>query len=157
EDSMRRHVLSVALVLLSLASTPTTAALAPSKPSQLVAVGAFGLCTSLGLSTDLFTTRVNGDGTQVPFSIPAGEVLVITDLTVFGNGKTAGGMVFVELIVGTTASSKTSILGANVTADASGAFGFSATFPTGIVVKSGTSICPVAIDGASPTNVSATG
>src|SRR5262249_22280696 len=73
EDSMRPYVLSVALVLLGLASTPATAAaLAPSKPSQLVNVAAFGTCP-LGFTTDLFDTLVKGDGTKAPFSIPAGE------------------------------------------------------------------------------------
>src|SRR5262249_44385742 len=75
EDAMRRYVLSVALVLLSLASKPArAAALAPSKPSQLVTVAALGSCTALGLTTDLFNTLVKGDGTTAPFSIPAPHV-----------------------------------------------------------------------------------
>src|SRR5262249_62349717 len=106
------------------------------------------------LTTDLFNTLVKGDGTTAPFSIPAGQVLVITDLTVFAPGKTAGGTVQVEVVVG-TATSHFSIVTANVTANASGGVGFTATFPTGIVVKSGASICPVAFDGTS--NVAAGG
>src|SRR5262249_51098769 len=106
EDFMRRHVLSIALVLLSLASTPASAAaVATSNPSQLVTVAAVGNCTAaLGLSTDLFNTLVKGDGTTAPFSIPAGQVLVITDLTVFAPGKTAGGTVQVQVVVGTATS-----------------------------------------------------
>src|SRR5262249_549990 len=151
---MRPYVLSVTLFLLGLASTPATAALAPSKPSQLVTVAASGSCTALGLTTDLFNTLVKGDGTTAPFSIPAGQVLVITDLTVFAPGKTADGTVQVQVVVG-TATSHFGIVTANVTANASGGVGFAATFPTGIVVKSGASICPVAFDGTS--NVAAGG
>ena len=109
----------------------------------------------LGFTTDLFDTLVKGDGTKAPFSIPAGQVLVITDLTVFAPGKTAGGTVQVQVVVGTAATSQFSIVTANVTANASGGVGFAATFPTGIVVKSGASICPVAFDGTS--NVAAGG
>jgi hypothetical protein len=123
----------------------------------LVAVAALGSCTSLGLTTDLFNTRVNGDGTTAPFSIPAGQVLVITDLTVFATGKTAGGTVQAQVVVGTAATSHFSIVSGNVTANASGGVGFTATFPTGIVVKSGTTICPEAIDFGNPTNVAAGG
>ena len=43
----------------------------------------------------------------------------------------------------------------SVPAEPGGGVGLSATFPTGIVVKSGTSICPVAFDGTS--NVAAGG
>ena len=153
---MRPYVLSVTLFLLGLASTPATvAALAPSKPSQLVTVAAEGSCTALGLTTDRFDTLVKDDGTTAPFSIPAGQVLVITDLTVFAPGKTAGGTVQVQVVVGTAATSHFAIVTANVTANASGGVGFAATFPTGIVVKSGASICPVAFDGTS--NVAAGG
>ena len=153
---MRPYVLSVTLFLLGLASTPASAAaLAPSKPSQLVTVAALGSCTALGLTTDLFNTLVKGDGTTAPFSIPAGQVLVITDLTVFATGKTAGGTVQVQVAVGTAATSHIFIVAANVTANPSGGVGFTATFPTGIVVKSGASICPLAFDGTS--NVAAGG
>jgi hypothetical protein len=156
---MRRHALSVALVLLGLASTrATAAALAPSKPSQLVDVEALGLCTPLGLTTDLFDTLVKGDGTKAPFSIPAGEVLVITDITVVADGRTPGHTIQGQVVAGTTAASQSFIFAENVTAGPSGGVTLSATFPTGIVVKSGTSICPIASDltGVS-TNIAASG
>ena len=117
---MRRHVLSVALVLLGLASTPTTAALAPSKPSQLVDVAALGICTPLGLFTDIFDTLVKGDGTQAPFSIPAGEVLVITDITVVADGRTPGHTIQAQVLAGTAAASHSAIFQENVTAGPSG-------------------------------------
>jgi hypothetical protein len=143
---MRPYVLSVALALLSLASTPATAAaLAPSKPSQLVAVTALGTCP-LGFTTALFDTLVKGDGTTAPFSIPAGEVLVITDLTVVVDGKTPGDTIDAGVFAGTSASSRSLIFFENITAGPSGAVTLSATFPTGIVVKSGTSLCPIARD-----------
>jgi hypothetical protein len=59
--------------------------------------------------------------------------------------------------VGTAATSHFSIVNENVTANASGGVGYTATFPTGIVVKSGTSICPEAIDLGNVTNVAAGG
>jgi len=103
---MRPYVLSVALVLLGLASTPATAAaLAPSKPSQLVDVQANGSCP-FTFTTDLFNTLVKGDGTTAPFSIPAGEVLVITDLTVYANGKTPGDTIQQEKPRGVARDSK---------------------------------------------------
>src|SRR5262249_21100140 len=145
-DSMRPYVLSVALVLLGLASTPATAAaVAPSKPSQVVAVAALGTCP-LGFTTDLFDTLVKGDGTKAPFSIPAGEVLVITDLTVLADGRTPGDTIQAQLVAGTSASSNVDIFAENVTAGTSGGVTLAATFPTGIVVKSGTSLCPIAVD-----------
>ena len=118
---MRRHVLSVALVVLSLASTPATAALAPSKASQLVDVLALGNCMpALGLTTDLFNTLVKGDGTTAPFSIPAGQVLVITDLTVIADGRTPGNTVQVQVVAGKMAGAAPVIFEENVTAGPSG-------------------------------------
>src|SRR5262249_40899143 len=116
---MRRHVLSVALVVLSLASTPASAAaLAPSKPSQLVGVAADGNCMpALGMSTDLFNTLLRGDGTTEPFSIPAGEVLVITDLTVFSNGLTPGDTIQLQVLAGRMAGAASSIFAGSAPAD----------------------------------------
>jgi hypothetical protein len=106
---------------------------------------AFGSCP-FAVTTALFNIIVKGDGTTAPFSIPAGQVLVITDLTVYANSKTPGDIVQIQVIAGTAGSSARPIFIDNVTAGASGGVGLSATFPTGIVVKSGTSLCPVAID-----------
>jgi hypothetical protein len=143
---MRPYALSVALVLLGLATPATAAALAPSKPSQLVAVVATGSCPFVGVTTGLFDTLVKGDGTRAPFSIPAGEVLVITDLTILANAETPGHTIQAQLLAGTSAISNFDIFAENVTAGTSGGVTLAATFPTGIVVKSGTSLCPVAID-----------
>jgi hypothetical protein len=50
------------------------------------------------------------------------------------------------VVAGTSAISQFSLFTQNVTAGASGAVTLAATFPTGIVLKSGTSLCATAFD-----------
>ena len=65
--------------------------LGPTKASDLVTLrGSGAACTATsGPNVRRFDQRENGDGTETPFTIPAGEVLVVTSVD-FRQGITGG-------------------------------------------------------------------
>jgi hypothetical protein len=75
----RRILVSIAMLLaVSMLIVPNgvSAAVVPEKPSDLVTLQAQGFCPEGGFDMKL---QVLPNGTDVPFSIPPGRVLVITD------------------------------------------------------------------------------
>ena len=152
---MRKLRLLTSIACLVAATSAN--ALEASLPSQLVSLLARGSCPFF--ITDAFDTRVNGDGTVTNFVIPKGEVLVVTDVSIVRNaaGLTPGGTAQAQLVIGTVAHPGL-VFAENITVGTSGAITVHATFPTGIVVKQGSIICPVARDlTGSSTNLTAGG
>ena len=121
-------------------------ALAPSKPSQVVSLISFGgTCPSGGA---LFGSQTPPDGNfPQPFTIPDGQVLVITEAQLTGSGATAGASVRILLRRETAAGGISEIVNQLVQADADGSYNGSFTFPTGVVVKAGALLCAKAVIG----------
>lgn len=140
---MRRFYVLAIAVLLGVASN-AAAGLAPSKGSQLVTVLGNGACPIpfTGSSGLTFSQMVNADGSVTPFQIPPKRIFVITDVTVTGAGEPAGDAILVALAVG-SASSGNTIAGRYETVGAGTAFAATFQFPTGIAVRSGSTVCAV--------------
>jgi hypothetical protein len=136
---MRRHVLSVALVLLSLASTPASAAaLAPSKPSQIVTLFQSGAaCPTLGF---VIGRLAMSDGTLASFVIPPKQVLVVTGFEWHAENGAAGSGV--SAILSTQASGTPAIdyATSTTTFDSNGVAVKNDVTPL-IVIKPGRTIC----------------
>ena len=69
-------IVVVLAVSMLIVSNGVSAAVVPEKPSDLVTLQAQGFCPEGGFDMKL---RVLPDGSDQPFSIPPGRVLVITD------------------------------------------------------------------------------
>ena len=141
------------LFLGTLAGVAFAGSLAPTRPSQVVTVQTGGTTCS-GSSNNKLDTIVNADGSTGPFTIPAGQVFVITEAEARGDGGAPfgtnqhngqvllyrngpGPAALISIDIGTLGSAGTSRPA------------FSApphSFPTGVVVKAGTEICVNAIN-----------
>lgn len=103
--SLRFRLPFVACALGALAVTISVASaeagvLAPSKPSDIRVLKLGDSCAALG--TFALDTRVNGDGTTSPFSIPDKQALILDSVTWVVNGvATIGGLCSIVLRVGT--------------------------------------------------------
>jgi len=123
-------------VRLGLAAGPLNG-LTPKFPSQLLNINNFlGTTCSCEGTNNGFTlnTRANPDGTLSPFSIPSGQVLVVTGMSWFG-GTSAGSGGFMSLCVdGSEVWFDTTVAGSN------GEIGRSLQL-TPLVFKSGHVLC----------------
>ena len=72
----RRMFVLIALSIIIIFNGVSVADVVPEKPSDLVTLIPQGFCPSGGFD---MTIRVLSDASEVPFSIPPGRVLVITD------------------------------------------------------------------------------
>jgi hypothetical protein len=135
-------------ICLALVSNASAARVPPSKASRLVDVGSSpgsSLCRlNFGRALDV---RSNSDATNEPFIIPKNRVFVITAIEISVSFGLAPGHSFeveLERVTDSTASSVTSVTG---TADSTGAVRtIQLTFPTGVSVKSGVTLCAAGID-----------
>jgi hypothetical protein len=139
----------VAAVMLAV-PLEVSAQVAPSAPSEIIDVQSLsGISGTCGGSASLiaFDRRVAGN-TVVPFSVPAGKDFVVTaiDWQVSGlrlnRARTAR---FFRVLFG--GMNGPSAMSTSMSDDV-GQAGASVTFPTGIVISSGTSLC-VQLDGGS--------
>ena len=132
---------------VNIGNFPASSAL---KPSQLVS--AFNNIVSPDNNCgsgngNVVDTVGNSDGTTSPLSIPSGKVLVITSATLNSTAGIAGHRIF--LTINRAAAAGGIPVGTQVglsssTGDTSAVF----SFPTGVVVKSGVSVCVSAFDGS---------
>lgn len=127
----------LALALCCLVSSSAHAGvLGPRKPSDLVTLITNG-STCSPISFLRMDTQIHADGTSSPFSIPAGEVLVLTGVDWDEGGASGGVDNLVLALLGadySVAAISTGPIGAN-------GYGGASTPLSGIVVKPGTSIC----------------
>jgi hypothetical protein len=130
------------------------AQVAPAAPSDIMDVQATSFVSAhCGTFTAMyaFDRRVVGS-TVAPFSVPAGKVFVVTAFdwkirgAVLDRNRTAS---LFRVIGGGLNGASAMSTGAG---DGTGRAGGSATFPTGIVVENGTTLC-IQIDGSAATDV----
>jgi len=122
------------------------AVLAPRLPSDVRTVRSTTLCPNGPPSSLVFDQVIGPDGTVTPFAIPVGKVFVVTSLSVVGGTgsppATPGNPVQIQLLVGNNGIAVRNVdVGptASISID-------NITMPTGIVVRSGTSLCIQGID-----------
>lgn len=141
---MKRLSCAVTLVGALLATAAPAGALEPSKPSQIVTISTARTAspsTCGGFSNVFaFDTRHLPDGTDAPFSIPAGQVLVVTsgEVWYFGSASSTG---TAELGIGNNSSFVSLSFVSSALTDSHGYAHEFFSFPTGIIVKSGRSLC----------------
>lgn len=144
--------LTLRALLLSTASIAAVAASAgplwPTKPSQLVSAHSAGpLCPFTGPNLETTPHKVEfmtlAGRPEVPFEIPPGSVLVITSARLLSFGAAAGTPENVQLVT-FDASGNMGVLGGATTVTESNQQGHAElTFPTGVAVRPGSSICVV--------------
>src|SRR5262245_2050253 len=125
------------VVLVSLLSTVVAdAGLVPTKASQLVTLQRAGACPITGPPTAVgLQFLVAPDGTTSPFTIPAKQVLVLTDIEIFTKFQPAGRVYFGSVLIGTTAHPALAAYRYE-TVSASGTIAVHFTPGNGLVVKS---------------------
>ncbi len=138
---------------VNVVNTPTVNIGNALKPSQLVTVltssAALTCKTPVGFVGNTVDTLQNSDATTTPFSIPSGQVFVITAAEIFGPfapvfPPSTPVILGLERVAGANQSTLAQRV---VTADSSGNIGPQAfNFPTGAVVKSGVSLCVLVFD-----------
>jgi hypothetical protein len=133
----------VTLVILGgLVSGAIAGPLAPTKPSQVVTLANSGLACPLLGGGQVFDVRVGSDGSETPFSIPDGQVLVITgiDWSVFLLPGLPGETVIAFLRTPPSPSAAPTVWRGAAVADANGRAGGTAVIPN-VVVKPGVPVC----------------
>ncbi len=140
-------VLAVICCLLFAACTHTTA---PTKPSELVTLIAdpsTAICPATTVP-HVFGDRLQPDGTRVPFTIPNGQVLVITSFDWVVEGSTqANNAVWTAITF--MGSGKNNALFSGAMTDSIGRAAGTTLVPDGIVVAPGTVLCLDFVAGAS--------
>jgi hypothetical protein len=145
------------VVLVSLLSTVVAdAGLVPTKATQLVTLQGAGACPITGHPNAVgLQFRVAPDGTTSVFTIPAKQVLVLTDIEIFTKFQPAGRVYFADVLVGTTAHSTFAAYRYETVA-ASGTIAVHFTPSNGLVVKSGNAACIELVDSDSPADFTGT-
>ena len=132
------------------ATYAAAAPLGPAKPSQVVLLRQnfldFIECGASGAAP--FDRQIMPDGSDVAFQIPAGQVLVATEMTVYIAGfSSISSFVLLELGFEQGSGPLNAVAYAGFPTDASGnAFG-AQQFSPGVIFKSGKSVCALP-DGA---------
>jgi hypothetical protein len=151
---MRKHrimslgVGGVAVLLASCANADSPNDLLPSSLRTVTTSSdaCFGGSPLFGVKFDL---RQHPDGTRSAFSVGTGQVLVITAAEISGSGGVAGniGDLGVEAFSSFVPQVSSFLFGqTNITMDSGGNMSRQYTFPTGVVVKSGVTLCAIALD-----------
>ena len=143
---VRRY--AVVVCIAAMAGRAWAGPLAPTKASQVVT-----LATAAGAPTCPFIAAgkvvdslQKPDATTASFSIPPGSVLVITEAEIVGaNAASAGDRCEINLNLATATTSNVLATHEEL-CDASGRISGTLTFPTGAVVKHGSTICAVGFD-----------
>ena len=148
--------IAVCMACLAFSVTAQAGVLGPTRPSQLVSLFSSGNnnCGSYGASLDL---REGADATELPFSIPPGQVLVITSAVVNINSPQGPGhsVSFYLRRATTSLSSGSNIVTEFAITDAQNRVDRHFEFPTGVVVKSGVNLCVDAFDYTTSTRAGA--
>jgi hypothetical protein len=135
---------------------PTSSGLGAIAASDVVTMQSSSACPSG--PGEIFDQVVKPDGSFTTFSIPAGKVFVITALSVAGGTGSPqaipGNPVQVQLHINGSFYSATD---QNVDLGPSKSLSLHQTFPTGIVVGSGSPICVVGVDLVTATSVGVSG
>jgi hypothetical protein len=128
------------IVWLAATSSANAQLLGPASVADIVDVEiniASATCANVGAK---FDTRLNPDGTQTPFDIPAGRVLVVTSIDILGFGATPGEGVQTRIFRGVGLTVNVPAIRES-TADASGRIFHIYEFDPGLVVASGGEVC----------------
>ncbi len=138
---MTRIGLVTIIMLGGLVSGAQAGPLVPTKPSQVVTLATSGLaCPPLG-GGQVFDVRVGSDGSETPFSIPEGQVLVITGIDWSILLPASAGETVVAFLRTPPSPSAAPIVWRDAAlADADGRAGGSALIPN-VVVKPGVPVC----------------
>lgn len=141
---MRARWLGTAVVLASaalLGGTEATAqALGPQAAAdivELVLETNSAACTNTGTK---FDTRLMPDGTSIPFDIPAGQVLVVTEIELLGFGAAPGSGLQTRIFRGIGLAVNLAAIRESIADGTGRAFHFF-EFNPGIVVASGGEVC----------------
>ena len=131
---------------LSTASIAAVAASAgplwPTKPSQLVSAHSAGpLCLETTPHKVEFMTLAGRP--EVPFEIPPGSVLVITSARLLSFGAAAGTPENVQLVTFDASGNMGVLGGATIVTESNQQGHAELSFPTGVAVRPGSSICVV--------------
>ena len=127
---------TIAFALLALPVVSHAGPLGPTKPSQLVSLTYSGATCSVGGGTKA-DTRAMGDGSTAPFTIPAGQVLVITGVQWNESGSGTADSSFLYLV----GSGGTAVVSVGAGLVGTGGYGGGNFGVSGVVVKPGTDIC----------------
>ena len=138
-----KRIVPVAILFFGLTTAASAGTLAPSKPSQMVdlsnAAGPIKptSCSCLALTGATVDIRINPDGTTTPgFTIPDGNVLVLTGMTWITSGVLSpGDASYMSLCLGGT-----EIWRDQTVSGANAYNGRSLDLPN-VVIKSGQTLC----------------
>ena len=145
-----KHCLPMLVVCISCLMSTVNVASAQIKASQrvtLIADSSTPICPRTSVP-HTFSDRLLPDGTRQPFTIPNGEVLVITsfDWVVEGSTQADNNVWTAVALIGTTTSNLAILSGG--TADSIGRASGHTDVPDGVVVKAGTALCLDFVAGA---------
>jgi hypothetical protein len=138
---MRRTIVPGLLLLCVSWATVAGAVLAPAKPSQMVLITAATqtvACPPEPGGTEDLTEQIFPDGTRGPFSIPPGQVLVVTEVEWSAGAATPGVYVGVGLFLSSAPNSP--LWSDAALADSTGFAAKSSPVPNA-VIKSGGTLC----------------
>lgn len=117
--------------------------LGPTKASQLVTVQAFGPCPiplHTGSNSLRLSRMIDATGAATNFVIPAKKVFVMSDAIVSTGAVSVGNVLASTIVVGTAAGG-VEVAARFDTAATNGTATATFTFPTGIAVRSGATVC----------------
>ena len=152
-----RRALCLGLLLTAWSTNAYAGPLAPTKASQIVVLTAAGTPCSADPDATAVNLRNLPDGTIAPFTIPAGQVLVVTGIAYSVSGGIANVAKNVSLFTANPPFASVLFLSGLITGDtALGRLGGGSASIPNAIVKAGIEICVQAseINGA-PANVSA--
>lgn len=138
-------IIAVAAMATLLPGSGRAAGLAPKKPSELVTIRGFANpCPTIGVGNAI-DMQTNPDGTSSAFTIPAGKVFIITSARLGAVGTPANGADLQLRRVTPSANNVIDVRQGDVEPTSS-RYNVELEFPTGVVVKAGTTLCVVGTD-----------
>jgi hypothetical protein len=132
--------LVIRLCLLSALSMPAAAEIGPKRASDVVHAFASGAGCPLGVTGEVFDTRLLPQGTTEPLQITGKRVLVVRRMDLGTSGGTPGAQLIVSALGGLPGAAA-SYAARALTLDASGAAKVVIEFPIGFVVPAGGFAC----------------
>ena len=142
---VRVATLALLSALLVSGAQASAGPLAPSKPSQLVVARAASTpCPVDGFPTSNpfeITWMSTPDGTPVPFAIPAKQMLVVTSVSLVTTGGVANATAQLLLIAVASPTELSVLAEGYARTDANGLATYQQSFPTGVAVRSGVTLC----------------